>query len=59
MRTVSRPVSSGFIHVVYRTGAGRVRERFFRSQLGAALLRAEFLRRVEACSVSVRCGRRV
>ena len=42
----ARPSCRSF-EVVYRTAAGCVRERFSRASLGAALLRAEFIERVE------------
>lgn len=35
------------LEVVYRTGAGLIREEFSRASLGAALMRAEFVERVE------------
>jgi hypothetical protein len=35
------------LEVVYRTGAGVIREEFTRASLGAALMRAEFVERVE------------
>ena len=40
--------------VLYRTGAGVAREVFRR--MDAALLRAEFIRRVERCPVKVKSG---
>lgn len=43
----SAQVSRRSLEVVYRTGAGWVRERFSRARLGAALMRAEFVERVE------------
>lgn len=45
------------VYVVYRTGAGRVREAFSRARIGAALMRAEFLERVEDCPVYIQHGR--
>jgi hypothetical protein len=39
------------LQVVYRTGAGVVRETFHRANIGAALMRAEFVERVEGCPV--------
>ncbi len=46
----------GPLFVVYRTGAGVVREKFSRARLGAALGRAEFIERVEMCAVFIRYG---
>jgi hypothetical protein len=46
------------VFVVYRTGAGLVREQFNRARIGAALFRAEFLERVEACPVYIQHGYR-
>ena len=43
----ARPSCRSSLEVVYRTAAGCVRERFSRASLGAALLRAEFIERVE------------
>jgi hypothetical protein len=47
----SARVNRRTLEVVYRTGAGWVRERFARSALGAALGRAEFIERVECVPV--------
>ena len=47
------------VFVVYRSaGAGLVREQFNRARIGAALFRAEFLERVEACPVYIQHGYR-
>jgi hypothetical protein len=53
MRQLTAGSRSQFV-VLYRTGAGIAREVYRR--LDAALLRAEFIRRVERCPVRVRRG---
>ena len=44
------------VFVLYRSGAGVVRERFSRTNIGAALARAEFIGRVENCRVYLEHG---
>ena len=54
MRTFRNPNRSArrrTLEVVYQDGAGWVRERFNRAQIGAAFMRAEFIQRVENCPV--------
>jgi hypothetical protein len=47
----SARVARRTLQVVYQSGAGWVREEFSRTRIGAALMRAEFVERVENCPV--------
>jgi hypothetical protein len=46
------------IFVQYRTGAGKQRIRFAPGRMGDALAHAEFISRVEGCTVVIRHGER-